>query len=80
MKKNILIIILLFTTAFSMVYAFIKADEAEKAMMAAETAQREALAEKERADAQATLAMQAATEARMVQAEAERALQECQSK
>ncbi|MEQ6166087.1 hypothetical protein AAOE16_02740 [Ekhidna sp. MALMAid0563] len=75
MKKNILIIILAFTTLFFFAYAFIKADEAEKAAMAAELAQQEALAEKERADVQAELATMRAAEATTAQAEAQRAME-----
>lgn len=76
MKKNILIIVMAFTTLFFFAYAFIKADEAEKAMMAAEAAQQEAEAEKERADQLTVLAEQRAAEAAMAQAEAERAMEQ----
>ena len=76
MKKNILIIILTLTTLSFFASAFIKADEAEKAMMAAELAQQEALVEMERADQLAILAEQRAAEATMAQAEAERAMEQ----
>ena len=75
MKKNNLIILLAFTTLFFFAYAFIKADEAERAAMAADLAQQEALAEKQRADELADIAQMRAAEATMAQAEAERAME-----
>lgn len=83
MKKNLIIIILAITTIFSMLYAFIKADEADKGQAMAVVAQEEALTEKERADELADLASKRAAEAIVAQSEAERLskeLKECQSK
>lgn len=75
MKKNILITLLAFTTLFFFAYAFIKADEAERAAMAADLAQQEALAEKQRADELADIAQMRAAEATVAQTEAERVME-----
>lgn len=83
MKKNLIIIILAIVTVFSMLYAFIKADEADKEQAMAVVAQEKALTEKERADELADLAAKRAAEAIVAQSEAERLskeLKECQSK
>ncbi|MEO9870823.1 hypothetical protein [Ekhidna sp.] len=76
MKKNIAIFILLVLTVVSFIYASIKADEAEKAAVAAIVAQAQAEKEKERADHQARIALDNAADARSVQAE----LEQCKAK
>ena len=75
MKKNILIIILLLISICSVIYAFIKADEASKQAIVANISQSEALAERERADVQAILAIDRAADAAAAQAEAERVME-----
>ena len=80
MKKNILVILLAFTTLFFFAYAFIKADEATKAAIEVSRLQNQVNLLEAQAKELKQQALNAAAEARMVQAEAERALQECQSK
>lgn len=80
MKKTIIITILALTTTFSMVYAFIKADEAEKAAVEAQNQRSQVIRLEELAEELKQQALNAAAEARMAQAEAERMLAECQSK
>ncbi len=83
MKKNILIVILILITIFSMLYAYIKADEATKERMISELARNEALEEKKRGDAIANLAAARAAEAIQAKEEAEKLrnqLADCQSK
>lgn len=74
MKKNILIIILIFIVAYTMLFAFIKASEREKYSEMASLAQQEA--EKMFAEAmkQQELALEAAAEAKRQQALAEEAM------
>ncbi|MEQ8629642.1 hypothetical protein [Ekhidna sp.] len=74
MKKNILIIILAFTTLFFFAYAFIKADEAEKAATEAQTQREIAKNAQAEAERQAQLALDNAAEAKRQQALAENAM------
>lgn len=80
MKKNILIIILTVIAIFTVLYAFIKADEAEKARMEAYVAQQEAEALRD----QAVILLKAAKESTAAvleqQKRAEEALQDCLNK
>ncbi|MEQ9468318.1 MAG: hypothetical protein RLN88_12970 [Ekhidna sp.] len=80
MKKNIPIILLSITTLFFLLYAFIKADEAEKAGIMAEEQRWEAEKLRDQAMALQEAAQEAAAMARQVEAEARKALLECQSK
>ncbi len=83
MNKNIIIVILLIITVFFLLYAFIKADEAAKAGMAANVAQQEAAEQTNRAEEHSRIALEAAALAKMNEAKAldlELQLKECQSK
>ncbi|MEQ8906460.1 hypothetical protein [Ekhidna sp.] len=75
MKKNVIIVMLLITTACSITFAYFKDYEAEKNAQIAVVAKEEAEKEKERADMQAQFALDRAAEARMAQTEAERVMQ-----
>ncbi|WP_420318612.1 hypothetical protein [Ekhidna sp.] len=75
MKKNILIILLTIISVLSIVFAFIKADEAEKERMVIVEAMSQTKAEKERADELSKIAQTKAAEATMAKAEAERAME-----
>ena len=77
MKKNIVIVILVLIITSFMIYSKIKADEAMR--MAQKAVEYQTKAEKASllAKQQQQLALERAAEARMAQAEAERALKEC---
>lgn len=82
MNKNIIIVILLILTVFFLLYAFIKADEAAKAGVAANMAQKDAIEQSQRAEFEAVRALEAAALAKKNEARAidlELQLKECQS-
>ncbi|WP_424961259.1 hypothetical protein [Ekhidna sp.] len=74
MKKNILTIILAFTTLFFFAYAFIKADEAEKAAIEAQMQIEIAKNAQAEAERQAQHALDNAAEAKRQQSLAEDAM------
>ena len=87
MKKNSVIGILILLFAFAMTYAKIKANEAEQQRIMAEIAEEKASQFEQLAKEQEQLAIQAAAQARMAEADAleqkaaaEKALLDCQSK
>ncbi len=79
MKKNILIILLIFITVFSMWYASVKAGESEKATAKAQMAQQQSEELKERADTLMQEAENAASEARAAMEEAAKIIADCES-
>lgn len=83
MKKNILIIILIFIVACTMLYAFIKANEAKKAAILAHEERSLSLELQKEAERQRELALDAAAEAKRQQTLAEEAMamyMECKNK
>ena len=79
MKKNILIIVLSILALFSLLYAFIKADEAAKAAEEARIAEQYLEEQIDLADKQAELAIRSAAEAKAAKMDAARMLADCKS-
>ncbi|MEP1033332.1 hypothetical protein [Ekhidna sp.] len=80
MAKNVIIVILILITAFSMIYAFIKADEAGKSRIIAEQQRLEAEKLRDEAVILQLRAQESAAEALRQHQLAEEALRDCQSK
>ena len=79
MKKVVPTLILFLITLSFAVYAFIKADEAEKSAIEAVAAQQEAMRMREEVNRLQSIAEQAAAEARAAQAAALEAVKECEA-
>ncbi|WP_462250278.1 hypothetical protein [Ekhidna sp.] len=77
MKKNVAIGILSILCLFFSVYSFIKADEAQKAMLETQVQRNEVLRLQKEADQLKEDALEAAAEALKQMKRAEKALQDC---
>ena len=80
MKKNILIILLILSNLFFVVYAFIKADEASKSQILANEARAESETLRDEAVMLQQKAQESAAEAMNQMQLAKKALEDCQSK
>ncbi len=80
MKKNTLIGVLILIIVTLMTYAKVKSNEVEKATEMVIRYNQAAEAERQRAEEQMQIAMHNAVQARIAQADAEKALADCNSK